>query len=502
MVAPVIIEGLPAASISVTRELADICQRVQDEAKAKGQAIDLDTLAAGSPSEDSFSTQADEVFSHLHFEAQARAEGISPEVLWNRRSNYTSSFGPIEPRQVFNDVYGRDHGIVLTNPHAKKPGELYDRLVPCIGGTGGINAVFNSLDTVRQPYAALHTEPTYAGFFAAAEKSPFAQTRGVEMDNEGAIVESFEAVVKDARAQGLLVGFFYLVPIGDNPNGITYSPERMEALVKKAHELGVILVEDHPYGYIQYGEHRAKPLLHFDQKLHGFDGVVVHIFTASKIWNPGGRSGYIYSNVDVDNLQGNGLIGFNEKLVEYLARADLIQSPLSLWRFHSFMHEIEGIDRDDPAALRALLAGGQELPLEAFRPRSLWQAAERKLAVYGPMRDVMKQGLKTYMDGIDVIYPEDPDGFFFRLQFNLQDIPADQRPRFDKEFFQTFMQQYGVMIVPLYGFYGPGAAPYNDIRLAFSPFSGGPQRRIHAIERAVSRFGNGMREVLGFPRIG
>lgn len=487
---PIVIEGLPTARISVTRELADICQRVQDEAKASGAAIELDTLAAGSPSEDTFSTHADNLFMDLHVQAMARAANRDEGALWNAMSNYASSYGPIETRRVFDQVYGTDHGLELkdTRPETK-PGNIYDRLVPAVGGTGAIYGVVHSFDSMRKPYAALHTEPTYAGFFAAIDGSPYARPYGVQMDNEGPIIDSFEETIKAARAAGLDASFFYLVPIGDNPNGLTYSASRMEALVKKARELGVILVEDHPYNYIQYGDQKVKPLLYYDQLLHGMDGCVVHIFTASKIWNPGNRAAYVYSNVSVDNRSG-AMVDFNTKIVESLARTDLMHSPLALWRFYSFMHDIEGVDRNDPVALRALMAGGG-VTIDRFKPRSLWNAAQGKLDVYAPMRTTLMRGLDHYFEGTGLTWTQNPDGFFVRV-----DDPGN-RLHIDKAFFESFMKKYGVMIVPLYGFYSQGNAPMNNFRLAFSPFSGGPEKRQRDLERAINKMGNGIRSELG-----
>ena len=81
--------------------------------------------------------------------------------------------------------------------------------------------------------------------------------------------------------------FLYALPNFQNPTGRRLPLERRQALVARAQELGVLLVEDDPYGALSYTGDQLPSLLSMNP-----DGVI-YMGSFSKILAPGMRLGYV-----------------------------------------------------------------------------------------------------------------------------------------------------------------------------------------------------------------
>ncbi|CAJ93742.1 DNA-binding transcriptional regulator, MocR family, contains an aminotransferase domain [Cupriavidus necator] len=81
--------------------------------------------------------------------------------------------------------------------------------------------------------------------------------------------------------------FLYALPNFQNPTGRRLPLERREALVARAKEQGVLLVEDDPYGALSYTGDQLPSLLSMNP-----DGVI-YMGSFSKILAPGMRLGYV-----------------------------------------------------------------------------------------------------------------------------------------------------------------------------------------------------------------
>ncbi|MBP0624359.1 PLP-dependent aminotransferase family protein [Cupriavidus consociatus] len=122
--------------------------------------------------------------------------------------------------------------------------------------------------------------PTYLGALQAFSLSEPSYTE-VPTDDQGLQPEALtEALAGGAR-------FLYTIPNFQNPTGRRLPLERREALAARARALGVLLVEDNPYGELRY---RGAPL----PSLHSLnpDGVI-YMGSFSKILAPGLRLGYM-----------------------------------------------------------------------------------------------------------------------------------------------------------------------------------------------------------------
>ena len=149
------------------------------------------------------------------------------------------------------------------------------------GSQQGLDLVAKVL--VDEGSRVLVETPTYLGALQAF--SPMEPTIvSVASDDEGPLVDDFAATAghDSGRAR-----FMYLLPNFQNPTGRTMSEARRAALVAKADELGVPLVEDNPYGDLWFDQPPPAPLT-----ARNPEGCI-YLGSFSKVLAPGLRLGYV-----------------------------------------------------------------------------------------------------------------------------------------------------------------------------------------------------------------
>lgn len=154
--------------------------------------------------------------------------------------------------------------------------------------------------------------PTYLGALQAF--SPMEpNVVSVASDEEGPIVEDFAAKAGTGADKAR---FMYLLPNFQNPTGRTMTEARRAALVAKAMELGIPLVEDNPYGDLWFDEQPPLPLT-----ARNPDGGL-YMGSFSKVLAPGLRLGYVVApkNIYPKLLQAKQAAdlhtpSFNQRLV-------------------------------------------------------------------------------------------------------------------------------------------------------------------------------------------
>ncbi|MGI6574805.1 MAG: PLP-dependent aminotransferase family protein [bacterium] len=132
-------------------------------------------------------------------------------------------------------------------------------------------------------------DPTYLAalqIFTAYE----ANFTSIPTDNLGPIPAKIKEVAQGNKINKLI----YLIPTFQNPTGITMPVERRQEVVSVAEELGLVLMEDDPYGELRYSGEPVPALKSFDTK-----GSVVYLGSFSKIISPGLRVGYIIGNQEI-----------------------------------------------------------------------------------------------------------------------------------------------------------------------------------------------------------
>ncbi len=449
-------------SVSVTRQMAAALGRLTARAAREGRR--LHHLGAGYPhpevSEPSaYIAQKRAYFSHLARNAGEEA----PELrsLLTRLYGYGDTLGPPEARQAFARVYGHDFGFDI-DP---------DDIIPTVGATGGIALLCSLFERSGARVAYLVDAPTYTGLLSRAVLYQGAAFYSVEMDDEGPLPEVLAAQADQARQDGCFVAFYYTIPDGHNPGGISFSQRRRERILEIARDKGLLVVEDAPYTYISYEEpdKRPQPLVAMDPQR------VVHLFTASKIGLPGPRVGMALAAGQVA-LEGGQVVPLRDLLLTESSGSILLHSPEALRGFEAYLHD------------------------EQLRPRaSLWPIAARKNAVYGQNRQILLDGLDRWLGPWPELFSwtRPGAGFFSVFTFRQQQVRTDQA------FIERLVTEHGVVTIPMYGFYPQDARerdPWvglDQVRLAFSYSPRMGQGRVSDMEDAVRAFCHAVRVMSG-----
>lgn len=437
--------NLKLQPVSVTRKMAASLPGLRELAQQKG--LKIHHLGAGYPHPEvtdprDFLRHQAAYFKHLEDEEGLNDTSAVPEHL-RESFSYTDTLGPVTARRAFAAVYGKDWGVSI-DP---------DKLIPTVGATGGINLICSMSERPGLPVAYITDAPTYAGFTARAGLCQHAKIYSVDMDEQGALPDQFQAQIRQARADGYFVPFYYTVPDGHNPAGFSFSNSRREELLAIARDEGILIVEDAPYVYINYAEpaDRPKPFFAMDPSQ------TVHLFTGSKIGFPGPRVGFLYSEAQL-SIAGGQQVQLSEMALTESSSDLLFQNPGALRGFEAMLHD-EQFELLD----------------------SMWPLAERKLIVYRENREIMLSILERELGDHDDLFSWTHPGAGFFTVFTFK----TDRVRTDDNFIESLVANHGIVVIPMYDFYPEDAkirdpnAGLDQLRLSFcfSESTGDERRR-------------------------
>jgi 2-aminoadipate transaminase len=161
-------------------------------------------------------------------------------------------------------------------------------------------------------------------FFAAVQsfESYEANVVGVNGDEDGMYLDELESKLIQYNPK-----FIYVVPTFSNPEGRVWSQERRRALLELAYKYNTLILEDDPYGDIQFNENdQYIPIAAMDdQKSH-----VVYTGTFSKTVVPSLRIGWVTGPEDVLTY-----------LSQIKEAADLMSSPLNQQALYYLMKDMD-----------------------------------------------------------------------------------------------------------------------------------------------------------------
>ena len=467
-------ERLPLAAprlrtqpVSVTRQMAAALPRLTAMAASKG--LKLHHLGAGYPHAEcsdptSYIAHKRAYFEHLAEQVDSAEPKRALKKLLTQMYGYGDTLGPKTAREAFATVYGRDFNFEM-DP---------DLLIPTVGATGGIALMCSLFERSGDRIAYLVDAPTYTGLISRAVLYQRASFYSIGMDEEGPLTDELRAQIKQARADGNYVAFYYTVPDGHNPGGISFSQKRRHAVLDIAREEGILIVEDAPYTYISFEDDdtRPAPFIALDSD-H-----VVHLFTASKIGLPGPRVGMTYTTALLAVEGGQNVVRLMDLLLTESSGNVLLHNPEALRGFEAYLMD------------------------ERFELReSLWPVAAAKNVVYGENRRILLDRLEEYLGEFGDLFSwtEPGAGFFSVFTFNHEGIRTDQA------FVERLIAEYGVVTIPMFGFY-PNDARRRDpnigldqLRLSFSYSERTGDGRREDLEQAVHAFANAVRVECGLP---
>ena len=249
--------------------------------------------------------------------------------------------------------------------------------------------------------------PTYLGALQAfAPQEPLAVS--VASDDDGILVDDFAAKVGTGADKARMA---YVLPNFQNPTGRTMSDARRQALVDKARELDIPLIEDNPYGDLWYEQEPPLPLA-----ARNPEGVI-YMGSFSKVLAPGLRIGFIVAPKSVYG-----------KLTQAKQAADL-HTP-------SF---------------------NQRVVAEVIKDGFLDRHVPTIRAMYKAQRDVMLMALEREMAGLDVQWTRPVGGMFLWVK-----LPAGM----DAQALLAKAVERNMAFVPGAPFYA-GDAQNNTLRLSY-----------------------------------
>ena len=157
--------------------------------------------------------------------------------------------------------------------------------------TGSQDAIAKAFDALLDADDALLVEsPTYSG--ALAYLQPIGCTLvGIHGDSNGLDPEALESRLRDwdASKEGgtRRPRVIYIVPSAANPTGATLDLGRRQRIYSIAREYDLLILEDDPYHWLQYGGRRIPSFLSLDR-----DNRVLRFDSFSKLLSSGMRLGW------------------------------------------------------------------------------------------------------------------------------------------------------------------------------------------------------------------
>ncbi|MCD1259400.1 PLP-dependent aminotransferase family protein [Paenibacillus athensensis] len=155
--------------------------------------------------------------------------------------------------------------------------------------------------------------------------------RSVDSDNDGMLLDDLAAKIAEHKPK-----LVYAIPTFSNPAGRAWSLERRQGVVDLCRAADVLILEDDPYGEIQFSENETYPTL-FSLAGDAEGGHVVYTSTFSKTVAPAFRTGWVIGD---------------STLIRHMARfkqsADLHSSTIDQ---QTLYHLLEHFDLDAHIAL-------------------------------------------------------------------------------------------------------------------------------------------------------
>jgi 2-aminoadipate transaminase len=255
--------------------------------------------------------------------------------------------------------------------------------------------------------------PSFIGAIASFY-SYMGRIEGVQLDNDGIIVDDLVQKIEECQKRKLEVKFIYTIPNFNNPSGITLAQERRSRLLEISNEFGIPIVEDDPYGDLFFDgeEEDYSPIKCLDT-----NGSVIYLGTFSKVLAPGLRVGWIVAD--------NALIA---KLELQKQSFDACTPTFSQFIAHDYMHH--GYINTYIEKMRKIYRAKRDTILDALEksmpegvswtePKGgffIWLTLPKQLDAEDVFRSVIKKKV-AFVTG-DAFLPENYAKNFIRLCFS------------------------------------------------------------------------------------
>ncbi len=255
---------------------------------------------------------------------------------------YGNTLGNDSAREVIADMLKKTEGIQAASKNI-------------IINSGSQQGLYELATVLANPGDTIITEePTYVGAVSAFSANQL-RMEGVEMDQQGMIVEGLEGTIRKLMGDGRKPRFIYVIPTFQNPTGYTMPEERRKVLIEISETYNIPLVEDNPYGQLRY---YGKNVDSIRSMKNGEN--TIYLGTFSKVMTPGLRLGYTIAPDEV------------------MEKFNLIKQALDL----------------------ATNSFSQYVAMEYVKRGVIYRQIEENKKIYKVKRDRMVSALREYMDGV------------------------------------------------------------------------------------------------------
>ncbi|KAJ3085497.1 hypothetical protein HK100_009032 [Physocladia obscura] len=162
-----------------------------------------------------------------------------------------------------------------------------DNFDVCIG-SGSQDLISKAFDMLLSEGDVLLCEsPTYVGSLSYLRPLS-CKFVNIITDADGLIPDALESALKNWKDLATRPRVLYTVPIGGNPTGCSTTVERKKRIYEIAHQYNIIILEDDPYYYLQFGAERDVSYFSMD-----VDQRVIRFDSFSKTLSAGLRVGWV-----------------------------------------------------------------------------------------------------------------------------------------------------------------------------------------------------------------
>ncbi|HET7773729.1 MAG TPA: PLP-dependent aminotransferase family protein [Burkholderiaceae bacterium] len=258
------------------------------------------------------------------------------DAVLNTRGKAALQYGPTEGFMPLREW-------IASDLNAKGARVSAENILLVSGSQQALDLLGKVLINPGQP--VLVETPTYLGALQAFNLFE-PSYRSVASDDQGLVPDAITPELREGAA------FLYALPNFQNPTGRTLHEDRRRALVQKAIDLNLLVIEDDPYGDLRY-EGQPQPMLLSIAAEMGCENVV-RMGSFSKTLAPGLRLGYIAAPKALMN-----------KLVQAKQATDLHTATISQMAVHHVVSS--GFLTEHLPKIRALYKNQCSVMIESLR---------------------------------------------------------------------------------------------------------------------------------------
>jgi len=158
-----------------------------------------------------------------------------------------------------------------------------DNIILTAGSTQGMDLAGKTL--INPGDLVLVGLPTY---FVGAFTIYGAKVEGIPVDENGMQIDLVEEKLKFLEKNGKKIKLLYIQSNFQNPTGATLTLERRQKVIKLADQYDFLIVEDNPYGDLNFDGEFLPPLKALDRSER-----VIYLRSFSKVFSPGIRLAWV-----------------------------------------------------------------------------------------------------------------------------------------------------------------------------------------------------------------